>query len=289
MMGFIDRVRLVPIVLCAVAGLFVLKLSGIVMNGGYTLGAGYQAKADRVAAESAAIAAARREPAAVVIREGQEPARPKMSWAQDVLGYPDITGSVGGKPAASEAAPADKPAEPKTIRKVVPKPPVDGTLIQPDASPASPAERALLERLAERRRELERRASELEMRDTLLKEAEKRLETRLAELTATEERIAAATQKKEESESARLKNLVTMYENMKAKDAARIFDRLEIRLATEVARLIQPRRMSDIMAQMTPEAAERLTVELANINRTDARGPSKNDLLPKIEGRPSGS
>ena len=54
-----------------------------------------------------------------------------------------------------------------------------------------------------------------------------------------------------------------MYENMKAKDAAKIFDRLEIKILVEVATQINPRRMSDILAQMSPEAAERLTVELA--------------------------
>ncbi len=33
---------------------------------------------------------------------------------------------------------------------------------------------------------------------------------------------------KDESEAARFKSLVTMYENMKAKDAAKIFDRLDM-------------------------------------------------------------
>ena len=55
-----------------------------------------------------------------------------------------------------------------------------------------------------------------------------------------------------------------MYENMKPKDAAKIFDRLDIKILVEVASQIKPRRMSDILAQMSPEAAERLTVELAN-------------------------
>ena len=58
-----------------------------------------------------------------------------------------------------------------------------------------------------------------------------------------------------------------MYENMKPKDAAKIFDRLDIRVLIEVANQINPRRMSDILAQMSPEAAERLTVELANRRR----------------------
>jgi flagellar motility protein MotE (MotC chaperone) len=118
--------------------------------------------------------------------------------------------------------------------------------------------------------------------------AEKKLEERLGELKQAEERIVAATQQREEVELHRLKNLVTMYESMKAKDAAKIFDGLDLKLATEVAKLIQPRRMSDILAQMSPEAAQRLTVELASRPASDGHAPSKQEL-PKIEGRPSGS
>jgi flagellar motility protein MotE (MotC chaperone) len=77
-----------------------------------------------------------------------------------------------------------------------------------------------------------------------------------------------------------------MYENMKAKEAAKIFDRLDIHLATEVAKLIQPRRMSEIMAQMTPEAAQKLTVELASRSKDAAQVKPE---LPKIEGKPNGT
>jgi flagellar motility protein MotE (MotC chaperone) len=69
---------------------------------------------------------------------------------------------------------------------------------------------------------------------------------------------------------------------MKAKDAAKIFDRLDLKILVEVATLINPRRMSDILAQMQPDMAQQLTVELA------ARSPAKNAPaeLPKIEGKP---
>ena len=45
--------------------------------------------------------------------------------------------------------------------------------------------------------------------------------------------------------------------------------------------------MSEILAQMTPEAAERLTVELAR--RADGQAAEAPDQLPKIEGKPSGT
>ena len=47
MSWLIHKVRLVPIVLFAAAGLFTLKLTGLLIDGGYTLGAGHQAKTDR--------------------------------------------------------------------------------------------------------------------------------------------------------------------------------------------------------------------------------------------------
>jgi flagellar motility protein MotE (MotC chaperone) len=75
-----------------------------------------------------------------------------------------------------------------------------------------------------------------------------------------------------------------MYENMKPKDAAKIFDRLDMKILIEVATQINPRKMSDILAAMSTEAAERLTVELAS-RGGDGRSPSAADL-PKIEGRP---
>ena len=55
-----------------------------------------------------------------------------------------------------------------------------------------------------------------------------------------------------------------MYENMKPKDAARIFNRLDMNILVEVSTKMKPRTMSAILAQMAPDAAERLTVELAN-------------------------
>jgi flagellar motility protein MotE (MotC chaperone) len=149
----------------------------------------------------------------------------------------------------------------------------------------SPAERAILERLGDRRQELDARARELEIRENLLKSAEKRLDDRVSEIKGMESQAGSSAQKKDADDSARLKGLVTMYENMKAKDAAKIFDRLEMRVLIDVVTLINPRRMSDIMAQMQPEMAEKLTVELANRASGTESAPQPVEL-PKIEGRP---
>jgi len=271
MMRLIGSVRLIPVVLCAIAALFVLKMLGLAFDGGYVFSRLSRDKAHPASEPMAA------SPAAT-------PARARQSWAQAVLNYPDITGAVGGdKP--------DKAAEPA---KSAPAPPSSesppaargGTVIQLDG-PRLPSagERAVLERLQERRQELEGRAREIEIREDLLKAAEKRIEARAAELKEIEARINAAINRKDESEAAKFKGLITMYENMKAKDAAKIFDRLDMAVLLDVSSQINPRRMSDILAQMSPETAERLTVALAG--RRVAQEPAVPEL-PKIEGKRSG-
>jgi flagellar motility protein MotE (MotC chaperone) len=196
---------------------------------------------------------------------------------------PDITGSV---PESGENAPA-KDAKDKDAKlpKEPPKVP-DGTPVALNGAPGpSPAERAILERLQERRQELDKRARELDIREGLIAEAEKRVETKLNDIKSAQARLETTEQKKDEAEVVRFKSLVTMYETMKPRDAAKIFDRLEVGVLLQVASQINPRNMAEILAQMSPERAERLTVELAN--RAQAMPKDANAGLPKIEGRPT--
>src|ERR1700704_107697 len=242
-------IRVIPVVLTAIFSLAVLKVAGLVIDGGYVF--------------------------------DYQPEATKRSWAADTFNFPsgskvdpaDITGSVAAKkekPKPVVAAP--EPAKP------------DGTVVYPDQSqPVSISERAILERLQSRRQELEARAREVDIRESLLKSAEKRIETRVEELKAVESRIGTATEQKTESDAARFKGIITMYEGMKPKDAAKVFDRLEMSVLFEIASHIAPRKMSDILGPMTTEAAERLTVELARRAGSDKSASAAD--LPKIEGK----
>jgi flagellar motility protein MotE (MotC chaperone) len=260
-------IRVIPVVLVAVFGLAVLKVAGLVIDGGYVF--------------------------------DYQPNQTQKSWAQESFNFPgggpkvakvakvakvettdDITGSVHGAPAEKKKEEAPKPA---VAAAEAPKP--DGVVVFPEQNPqtVSASERAILERLQARRQELEQRAREVEIRESLLKSAEKRIEGRVEEMKATEARIGTATGQKAEEDAARFKGIITMYESMKPKDAAKVFDRLEMSVLYEIASKIAPRKMSDILGLMQPEAAERLTVELAR-----RAGPDKSAStaeLPKIEGK----
>ncbi|GGI22992.1 MotE family protein [Bradyrhizobium guangdongense] len=244
------NIRVIPVVLVAVAGLAMLKVAGLVINGGYVF--------------------------------DYQPNSVKKSWAQENLNFPtgredpDITGSTHGEPKE-----APKPAAPES------KP--EGTPVKMDeAQPqVSASERAILERLQARRQEIESRQREIDIRESLLKSAEKRIESKVEEMKAVESRITATQAEQKAAEAARMKGLVTMYEGMKPKDAARVFDRLEMGVLIEIASAIAPRKMSDILGLMSPEAAERLTVEMARrANGGGDQAASAGDL-PKIDGKPT--
>src|SRR5690606_17869067 len=86
----------------------------------------------------------------------------------------------------------------------------------------------VLERLAQRRAELERRAEELDMRDNLLKAAEARIDEKIAKLREMEETLKALLRAHDEEKKAQMESLVKIYEKMKPKDAARIFNNLDM-------------------------------------------------------------
>jgi flagellar motility protein MotE (MotC chaperone) len=301
MIRFARDFRLIPIVLLATIALFALKVSGRVFDGGYTLAERMENRT-KPGLQIAAPESVPEYPKVIVADDAQLPGAPvaKQAWAQEMFNYNDgnnrdVTGSVGKKDKEvkkEKGEKEDKVSEGKL--KVSDKPPglpkvkAAGAEIQIQPGHInSPGERAILESLHERRRQLDARNRELDMRESLLKAAEKRVEAKVAELKGVESRVKTEMGTRDQAEAKRLKSLITMYESMKPKDAARIFDRLNMKILVEVSTQMNPRNMSAILAQMAPEAAERLTVEFAN--RASGQPMSQNPRqLPKIEGKPSG-
>lgn len=142
----------------------------------------------------------------------------------------------------------------------------------------SPAEIAVLGSLTARREEIDKRAKDIDVREQLLSAAEKRVEARIAELKAIEAKINGQIAANDEKNEGRMKGLVQMYETMKPKEAARIFERLDMGVLIDVARRMQPRKMSAVLAVMDPVAAQELTVELATGDKLpdtpDAKAPA---------------
>jgi flagellar motility protein MotE (MotC chaperone) len=289
MIRFARDFRLIPIVLLATICLFALKVSGLVFDGGYTLAERLQ----RVNKNDIQVTSGESVPdyPKIVFTNKDAPvpafAAPvsKRPWAQEMFNFggdkADVTGSVEGgeKSNGPPLKTSNKPPDPPKLKVGDVTAPIEAGKI------ASASERAIIERLQERRKELDARNHDLEMRENLLAVTEKRLDAKLAELKDREARIKATMDNRDKAEAERFKAIVAMYENMKSKDAARILERIDMKIQVEVVSAIKPAKMSEILAQMTPEGAERLTTELAR--RADGKLQSSGQL-PKIEGKTSG-
>lgn len=238
-----NRLRLIPVVIFAAAALLVIKGMGIVAN----------TRAPQVTTVAATPA-----PVAQNVPETD---------LEFTSAAPKKEEPPKNQEPALPPAPARAPETPTGIHVGVP-------------GDASPAQKALLERLQERRQELETRARDLELRENLIKEAEQRLEQRLNELRALENPAAAENP----AESPKMRNLVTMYENMKPKEAARIFEKLDLTVLTGIAKAMKPAKLSEVLAVMNPDAAQKLTVELARGISPDRAMPPSD--LPRVNMPP---
>jgi flagellar motility protein MotE (MotC chaperone) len=268
------RVRLLPIVIVATSGLLVLKATALITSGEVFLSETTPPKQIRTEEDLPRFAR-------VLARMRFIP--PPAD--------PEITGSVppkkepGKKDAGKEA---EKTSESKPVEQASPDPQKTAEArqgVQPLPQSATPTERALLERLQERRGSIDDRARELEMRENLLKAAEKKVDGRIGELKDIEGRIDGSAKAQQAEAEKQMKSIVIMYETMKPKEAARVFERLNLQVLVPIATTMKPARMAEILAAMSPESAEKLTVALARPVRTGAAaGMSDKTRVGDVEG-----
>ncbi|MCC5978797.1 MAG: hypothetical protein JJU21_12100 [Salinarimonas sp.] len=166
--------------------------------------------------------------------------------------------------------------------------PVDA--LAPREQAPSQSEAAIRERLEQRRQSLDHRNEDIALREEMIRQAEERLEERMRKLREAEDggRSAEADERREKE----MANLVAMYQAMRPKEAARVFDRLDLDILVPVVLEMNPRTMAEIMAAMSAESAERLTVALARRAQGDAlsprnasaqSGPAGGRELPALE------
>ncbi len=144
-------------------------------------------------------------------------------------------------------------------------PDADTVLRTNDPALLTQAEIDILQRLAERRETLEAQEKEMLMREGLLQAAEERIDKKIAELQNFQDTIEKLVKTYEADQLAKIQGLVKIYENMKPKNAARIFEELDMETLLMVTESMGARRLAPIMAKMDPVRATEITVELSRL------------------------
>lgn len=135
------------------------------------------------------------------------------------------------------------------------------------AAELSPAELDVLQQLAERRKSLDERERAIAERGSLLQAAEARIDQKIQDLRDLRVTLEQLTKLRDEQEERKILSLVKIYETMKPKDAARIFQELELETLLLVVDRMKERKLAPVLAEMNPNKAMEITVELAKLRQ----------------------
>jgi flagellar motility protein MotE (MotC chaperone) len=232
MMPRIKPPRLLPITIFALAGLLAMKSVELV----------------RVAA-----AAVAESQAVVTTAQAASPAAPEHMPPASPSAQPAATPSA--QPAATPSAqPAATPSA------------------EDSAAPVGDGERTVLLELRQRRQELDSRETALAARESLMAATEQKLSGRVAELQTLQKKLEALEATRQEREDTSWQRMVKLYETMKPRDAATIFNDLEMPVLLQVLDRMKEAKAAPVLAAMQPDKARDVTAQIARL-RTSRDGP----------------
>ena len=139
----------------------------------------------------------------------------------------------------------------------------------------SPEKIALLLKLKNRNQELDEEHKKIKEKSDVLKTIEhkidekyKELDQKRLDLEKVKSEATELTQKLAEEDEKKLQSLVKIYQSMKPKDAARIFDGLDMRVLLDVLSRMKEANAGTILANMSSDRAKNVTLYLAAKRKT---------------------
>lgn len=173
----------------------------------------------------------------------------------------------GGEHGKKEEKKDDKEKAPEAI-KISETPPEKVVKVEiPEGPQFSAAEVEVLQRLRQRREQLDEREKAMEVREKVLRVTEGKLDDKVAELNVLKKQVEDLLAMYNEKEEQKLASLVKIYENMKPKEAARIFEELDMSILLPVIDKMKEAKVAPVLAQMSPLKAKAVTTELSQMRK----------------------
>ncbi len=144
----------------------------------------------------------------------------------------------------------------------------------------SPAELQILQSLQSRRGQLDARASDMDAQMQLLAAAEAKLDAKLGALNTLKGQLKDIITQADQERDAELARLVTVYSQMKPKDAAARMAVLDDSVRLPIAAKMKERALSAILAQMSPTDAKTITEKLAKRMETQTLADARSAVAP---------
>lgn len=219
----------------------------------------------------------------------------------------------GQKPATTPAPEAKSPAAPASPSAAQPTQaqpaqaqpaqaqPAQAQPAQVQASQAEPpmtqGERTILLELRQRRQELEGREAALVEREAVISAAQEKLAARVEELRGLQQRLEALDTDRRKQDDTSWQGLVKLYETMKPREAATIFNDLAMPVLVPVMDRMKDAKAAAILAAMDPDKARLITQALAKLRShadvetrpaaTPRQAPASSQSTDQPTGQPA--
>jgi flagellar motility protein MotE (MotC chaperone) len=184
--------------------------------------------------------------------------RPPTAAVPTWLTQGPLLGAI--EPASGPEAPVAAAAPPEPAPVPEPAPPAA-------AAESEPATLAALEAMAaelgRHRADLDERERRLVLREAVTAAVEDRIGQELARLDQRQAELERLSGQIAAEDEAKIQQLVKVYEAMKAKNAAAIFDPMALDLLLPIVRGMRETKVAAIVAEMDPAKARALTAEMA--------------------------
>jgi len=262
--GASPSLRLLPVLILAAVAMLGFKLQVIVKD---------------VAGETRFVAFVMEQSAALA-----QAANPGAGAAKPAPPAPPAAAPASGAtPADAAAAPAEGAAADAAAAGGSP------SMLNFDPATLTKSEIDTLQRLSERREQIERRSRDAEAKESLLKAAEARIDGKIAQLQDLEKNIQGLLKQYDAQKQEEIDQLVRVYSVMKPKDAARIFDTLEMPILVGVMQKMKDAKVAPILAAMDSRRAVALTEELTSRKQLSASDPAPAAPTPAARAPAAGA
>ena len=115
------------------------------------------------------------------------------------------------------------------------------------------------------REALQRKQDELNRQEKDMKRLQQELNQKLANLQALEARLNSMLKEAQELKDKKMRHLVDVYSNMKAKQAAQVLETLDEKIAVKILAGMRGRQAGEILTFVTPAKAARLSEALTKM------------------------
>jgi flagellar motility protein MotE (MotC chaperone) len=122
----------------------------------------------------------------------------------------------------------------------------------------------ILQTLANRRRDLDRREEIISKKELVITTAQNQIQEQMASLQKLKADIVEALKFTDKNERDKIIALARIYENMKPKEAARVFNQMDVKILTDIMKFMNQKKISAILGHMNVGKARELTSVIIN-------------------------